>query len=186
MISFGDRVPVREGMPASDTDTSTRPVLKRVLVAVEDLSQVKQAVELARQAGASQARVLHLSLREIAGGRRFSLETGAEASRVVEATVLELRIAGIETSGVIRYALVGKAAEAIVAEATEWGADLIVLGFPRCSEFAIRLLGSVTLRVLRHAPCPVLVASAAAGDRPHRGEESIRHDPGALTATPAR
>jgi len=186
MMGFGDRVPVREGVPTSDTDTGTQPALTRVLVSVEDLSQVNDAVELARQAGASQARVLHLSLREIAGGRRFSLETEAEASRVVEATVLELRMAGVETSGVSRYALVGKAAEAIVAEAAEWGAGLIVLGSPRRSEFAARLLGSVTHRVLRRAPCPVLVASAAGKDRPHRSEETIKHDPSVLTGTPAR
>jgi hypothetical protein len=80
-------------------------------------------------------------------------------------------MAGIAASGHVRYALVDRAAEAIVADATEWGADLIVLGSPRRSELAARLFGSVTLRVLRHAPCPVLVASPAGKDRLHRAEE---------------
>jgi nucleotide-binding universal stress UspA family protein len=173
MMSFGDRVPVRDRVPASGADTSTQPVLKRVLVPVEDASQVEQMVGLARRAGASQARVLHLSLREIAGGRRFTLETDSGASRVAEATVFELRMAGIAASGQVRHALVGKAAEAIVAEAIEWGADLIVLGFPRRGELATRLFGSVTLRVLQHAPCPVLVASAAGKDRLHRAEANV-------------
>ncbi len=170
MMSFGDKVTAGVAS-ASDTETRTGPVFKRVLVPVEDASQAEQVVELARRAGASEARVLHLSLRENIGGRRFPLETGATASGIVEAAVLELHMAGMAASGQVRHVLVGKAADEIVAEATEWGADLIVLGFPRRGEFAARLFGSVTLRVLQHAPCPVLVASSAGKDRPHHVEE---------------
>ena len=61
-----------------------------------------------------------------------------------------------------------QAAEAITAEATEWGADLIILGPSSRGEFAARLRGSVTLQVLRHAPCPVLVASPAGKADSHR------------------
>ena len=167
MKSFGDRVPVAGRAPASDTDPGAQPAFRRVLVPVEDASQAEHVVELARRAGASEVRALHLNLREIAGGRRFTLETDSEASRAVEAAVFELRMAGIGASGQVRHALVGKVAEAIVAEAIEWGADLIMLGIPRRGELATRLFGSVTLRVLKHAPCPVLVASAGS-DRLHR------------------
>jgi nucleotide-binding universal stress UspA family protein len=167
MKSFGDRV------PAGDTETRTQPVFRRVLVPVEDASQAEHVVELARRAGVSEARVLHLNLRESIGGRRFALETESSASYVVEATVFKFRMAGIGASGRVHHAFVGRAAEAIVAEAIEWGADLIVLGFPRRGELATRLFGSVTLRVLQHAPCPVLVASSAGRDRLHRVEESI-------------
>ena len=75
-------------------------------------------------------------------------------------------------SGLVRQAVIGKAAEAITAEATEWGADLIILGPSRRGEFATRLLGSVTLQVIQHATCPVLVASAADSARPHEEAES--------------
>lgn len=173
MMSFGDKVPVGDRVPAGDTATRTRPVFRRVLVPVEDASQVEHVVELARRVGVSEARVLHLNLRESIGGRRFALETESSASYVVAATIFELSMAGIGASGQVRHALVGRAAEAIVAEAIEWGADLIVLGFPRRGELATRLFGSVTLRVLQHAPCPVLVASAAGRDRLHRFEESV-------------
>src|SRR5216683_1503632 len=169
----GDRMHVGEKVPASDTKTRTEPIFRRVLVAVEDASQVKQVVELARGAGASEARVLHLNLRESIGGRRYALESDSAAVYAVEATVFELSMAGIGASGQVRHALVDRAAEAIVAEAIEWGADLIVLGFPRRGELATRLFGSVTLRVLQHAPCPVLVASSAGRDRLHRVEESV-------------
>ena len=77
-------------------------------------------------------------------------------------------MAGMTASGEVRHAMIGKAAEAITAEATEWGADLIILGPSRRGEFAARLRGSVTLQVLQHAPCPVLVASPAGKADSHR------------------
>ena len=129
-------------------------------------------VELARRSGVGQARVLHLNLRESYGRPALPLETDATASYAAEAAVFELRMAGMAASGLVRHALIGKAAEAITAEATEWGADLIILGPSRRGELASRLLGSVTLNVLQHASCPVLVASPADSDRLHRGEDS--------------
>jgi nucleotide-binding universal stress UspA family protein len=159
-----DRGPVGEKVPATDTTTSTKAAFRRVLIPVGDASQAEQVVELARRVGASEARVLHLSLRENIGGRRFAVDTEADASYAVEAAIFELRMAGVGASGEIQHVLVGKAAEAIVAEATAWRADLIVLGAPRRGEFATRLFGSVTLRVLERAQCPVLVASSAASE----------------------
>jgi nucleotide-binding universal stress UspA family protein len=175
----GDRMTVGEKVQASDTRTTTEPVFRRVLVAVEDPSQVKHVAELARRAGASEARVLHLNLRESIGGRRYALESDSAASYAVEATVFELRMLGIGASGQVRHALVDKAAEAIVTDATEWGADLIVLGVPRRGEVAARLFGSVTLRVLLRAQCPVLVASSA--ERDHRTRVAEERYVGALS-----
>jgi len=143
----------------SGVETTTRRALKRALVPVADASHAEQVAELARRAGVSEARVLHLNLRESIGGRRFPLETDSSASGIAESAALELRMAGIAASGEVREAIIDRAAEAIIAEATEWDADLIVLGPPRRRELATRLFGSVTLRVLQHAPCPVLVTS---------------------------
>ena len=173
MRSFGDRVPAGDRVRASDAETGRQQVFRRVLLPVQDASKVKDVVELARRAGATEAHVLHLNLRENIGGRRFRLETESSASYVVEAAVFELSMAGIRATGHVRHALVDRAAEAIVAEAIECGADLIVLGIPRRGELATRLLGSLTLRVLQHAPCPVLVASSAGRDRLYRAEEGV-------------
>jgi nucleotide-binding universal stress UspA family protein len=172
MMSFGDRVPAGGRVPGG-TETRTPPVFRRVLVPVADASQVEHMVELAKRAGVSEARVLHLNLRENIGGRRFPLESDSSAAHVVEAAVFELSMAGIAASGQVRHALVDRAAEAIVAGAIEWGAELIVLGVPRRGEFAARLFGSVALRVLQHAPCPVLVASSADRERLHHAEDSV-------------
>jgi len=187
MMSFGDG-PVRDRVPVDGTDAKAKTEFRRVLIAVADTSQVENAVELARRTGASEARVLHLNPREIAGGRRFTLETESAAAEVVEAAVFELRMAGIASSGLVSHALVGRVAQAIVAGAIEWGADLIVLGSPGRGEFATRLFGSVTLRVLEHAPCPVLVASPAGQGRLHGVTESVASvaGPANLSATAAR
>jgi nucleotide-binding universal stress UspA family protein len=158
-MTYTDTRPATGTLPASDTGTTTPPAYRRVLIPIQDAAQAEHAVELARRAGASEALVLHLNLRESYGGRRFALETDSAASRVVEATVFELRMAGIAATGQVRPALIDRAADEIISEATEWGADLIVLGFPRRGGLTTRLFGSVTLSVLQHAPCPVLVAS---------------------------
>ena len=155
------QMPVDDKVLTADTQTTTPSLYQRVLIAVADAGQVGPLVELARRAGVREARVLHLNLRESYGGRRFPLETDAAASYAAEAAVFELRMAGMTASGEVRNAMIGKAADAITAEAAEWGADLIILGPSRRGEFAARLRGSVTLHVLEHAPCPVLVASPA-------------------------
>jgi nucleotide-binding universal stress UspA family protein len=85
-------------------------------------------------------------------------ESGREAGYLIEAAVFELRMAGIAAAGNVRPAIVDRVAEAILAEAEAFGADLIVLGSPRRGEVATRLFGSVTLRVLRRSSCPAIVA----------------------------
>ena len=181
MRSFGGKVLASDIAPASDTDTGTKQVFRRVLVAIKDESQIEQAVELAQRAGASEARVLHLNLRESIGGRRFPLETDSSAAGIVETAVLELRVAGIAATGQVRHALVDRAAQAITADATEWAADLIVLGVPRRGRLLTRLFGSVTARVQRTAPCPVLTAPA--GSRKMAGVVDAA-DGGELAAVP--
>ena len=162
------KMPVDDKVLVGDAQNTTPPLYQRVLIAIADASQVGPVTELARSAGVREARVLHLNLRESYGGRRFPLEADAAASYAAEAAVFELRMAGMATSGQVRHALIGKAAEEIIAEATEWGADLLILGPSRRGELAARLRGSVTLKVLQHAPCPVLVAAPAGEADVHR------------------
>jgi nucleotide-binding universal stress UspA family protein len=173
MHTFEDNAPVTDAALANGAHAQTQPVYKRVLVPIEDASQMERLAELTRRAGATQARVLHLNLHESIGGRQFSIETESSATRVAEAAVLELSMAGIAATGHVFRAAIDKAAEAIIAEATQWGADLIVLGAPRRRELATRLFGSVTLRVLLHAPCPVLIASPAGSDRHHHANQAV-------------
>jgi len=138
----------------------------RILVAVDDLGQSQAVLDLVKEVateGVSQVRALHLRVREVSGFGWYSRESKDDASLVADAATFELRMAGLAAGGGVRYAAVDRVAEAILAEAKAFDADLIVLGRPTRGELLTRLFGSVTLRVTRRSDCPVLVA------RPRRG-----------------
>ena len=155
-------------------------MFNRILVAVDTPEESQAALDLVRQVateGLTKVQVLHLRERELSGSAWYSREGRDEASYAAESAVFELRMSGLAAGGNIRNAIVDRVAEAILREAEAFEADLIVLGRPRRGELATRLLGSVTMRVLRRSGCPVIVAprrarrkqavtSAAASDRP--------------------
>jgi nucleotide-binding universal stress UspA family protein len=150
----------------------------RILAAIDDVSQIQDVLDLVKDVADpehSQVRALHLRLREVSGFRWYSRETSKDASFVAEAATFELRMAGLAAGGGVRYAAVDRVAEAIVAEAKAFNADLIVLGHPSRGELLTRVFGSVTLRVVRRSSCPVLVA------QPRRGGANKAMSPGAST-----
>jgi nucleotide-binding universal stress UspA family protein len=141
-------------------------MFRRIVVAVQAPDQ--GALDLVQQLateGVTEVQVLHLRERELSGPIWYARESGREAGYLIEAAVFELRMAGIAAAGNVRPAIVDRVAEAILAEAEAFGADLIVLGSPRRGEVATRLFGGVTLRVLRRSSCPVIVAPRRG---PHR------------------
>lgn len=138
----------------------------RILVAIDDIGQQPVAIDLVKNVatdGTTQVRVLHLRLREVSGFSWYARETGSEAAFVADAAVFDLRMAGLAAGGDVRYAAVDRVAEAILAEAKAFDADLIVLGGPTRGELLARLFGSVTLRVIRRSRCPVIVAPRRPG-----------------------
>jgi nucleotide-binding universal stress UspA family protein len=90
----------------------------------------------------------------------------ADAARLT----LEETLASVDTSGlpgpVTRTVTSGEAATAIVLAAK--AADLVVVGSRGLSRFERFALGSVSRRVVHHAPCPVVVLPPAAECQPHR------------------
>jgi nucleotide-binding universal stress UspA family protein len=82
---------------------------------------------------------------------------GREYAHIEKA--LEERVGRIRSAGVAAtaQAVTGTAPDAIVARAKEIDAVLIVVGSRGAGALAHILLGSVAERVVRHAPCPVLV-----------------------------
>jgi nucleotide-binding universal stress UspA family protein len=80
-------------------------------------------------------------------------EAAARREELEEAEAF-LAEAGIEARAV---AGIGDPADAIVDEAGEWGADLIVVGTRGLGGARRLLLGSVSTKVVHHAPCDVLV-----------------------------
>jgi nucleotide-binding universal stress UspA family protein len=138
----------------------------RILVAIDDFSQSQGVIDLVKDVateGVSQVRALHLRVREVSGFVWYTRETSKDASFVADAATFELRMAGLAAGGGVRYAAVDRVAEAILAEAEAFGADLIVLGPSTRGEVLTRVFGSVTLRVMGRSSCPVLVAERKRG-----------------------
>src|SRR5690242_8055202 len=73
----------------------------------------------------------------------------------VQGAVERLREPGRSVEGVV---LRGRAATTIVADARDFGADLLVVGSRGHGRIESLLVGSVSGEVVDHAPCPVLVA----------------------------
>jgi nucleotide-binding universal stress UspA family protein len=133
----------------------------RILVAISDFGESTAVLDLVKGIAideTTEVRALHLRLRELSGFSWYARETSKEASFVAEAAVFDLRMAGLAAGGDVRYAAVDRVAEAILAEAKAFDAQLIVLGSPRRGELLTRIFGSVTLRVIRRSTCPVIVA----------------------------
>jgi nucleotide-binding universal stress UspA family protein len=133
----------------------------RILLAVDDVNECRAVLDLVKDVaveGVTEVRALHLRVRELSGYRWYSAETRDQASFVAEAATFELRMAGLAVGGTVRHAAVDRVAQAILAEAKDFDAQLIVLGSPRRGEVLARLFGSVTHRVIQRSRCPVIVA----------------------------
>ncbi len=133
----------------------------RILLAIDDVNECRAVLDLVKDVaaeGVTEVRALHLRVHELSGYKWYSPETRDQASFVAEAATFELRMAGLAVGGTVRHAAVDRVAQAILAEAKDFDAQLIVLGRPRRGEVLARLFGSVTHRVIQRSRCPVIVA----------------------------
>lgn len=125
---------------------------------------LEQAIALARETGAEIAALRVFAFapvaETVAAGGSIPMEPMRLGPEERSAVTRELRefVAGVDAEAVtIRTTLhEGDPTVRIVEYATEWRADLIVLGTHGRTGFERLLLGSVTEKVLRKAPCPVL------------------------------
>jgi nucleotide-binding universal stress UspA family protein len=143
----------------------------RVLLAIDDVNECQAVLDLVKDVaaeGVTEVRALHLRVHELSGYRWYSPETRDQASFVAEAATFELRMFGLAAGGTVRHAAVDRVAQAILAEAKDFDAQLIVLGRPRRGEVLARLFGSVTHRVILRSRCPVIVAPRRPAARPRR------------------
>jgi nucleotide-binding universal stress UspA family protein len=101
-------------------------------------------------------RLVHVWTHVGAGGTKFGVETGDPPRQAEDLIEREIGNAG-ETEGIKleRRVVEGNAADALVAEVSD--GDLLVVGSRGHGVLAGALLGSVSQRCVRHAPCPVVV-----------------------------
>lgn len=93
---------------------------------------------------------------------RLDQELTSYAESVLETAARRLARTGARFE---REVLRGRPASAIIGDAAEWRADLVVVGSRGHGAIASMLLGSVGAEIVDQAPCPVLVARARTTDR---------------------
>ena len=81
-------------------------------------------------------------------------QQASSAEEIIERAAELLKKAGLSTETAVRE---GDPRSAIVDEAHEWGADLIVVGSHGRTGLSRWLLGSVAQAIVGHAPCSVEV-----------------------------
>jgi nucleotide-binding universal stress UspA family protein len=132
--------------------------LRRILVPVDFSPSTWPALEaattLARMAQA-EVQLLHVwEAPALAGPAEVYVDEDAESA--LESLLAEARQRGLIAHGA--RAISGIPHNAIVHEAEHGHYDLIVMGRHGRTALARALLGSVAERVVRHAPCAVLLA----------------------------
>lgn len=138
---------------------------QRILVAVDatpESADVLAAVaDLAKPLGA-QVRVLHVQTVDVVDGGSaggfVEEESDTEAKKVVTDAVDKLRAAGVaEVEGWAGETLRSDIPNAVLDQAKDYGADVLVLGARRYHGLARLFLGSVSDAIVHRAPCPVLL-----------------------------
>ncbi len=139
-------------------------MFKHILVAIDgsEYSQraLPTAIEVARKFD-SDVFVLHISEHDKGRAVAYSIESPAEATRLVADAVTRISAAGLTAKGAVHDVAAGHVAKNIVETASQVGADLIVMGSRGLSDVQGILLGSVTHKTMQLAQTAVLVVRGA-------------------------
>ena len=140
----------------------------RVLLAVDEDAASEEAVNKVgerRWAEGTFVRVLHVVGNFVPPAQELWFDAGGDPDRAREeirerSTELTERVGGwLREQGLAVETAVrdGEPGRAVVEEAKEWGADLVVIGTRGHGGLRRLLEGSVSRYVIDHAPCPVEV-----------------------------
>ena len=149
--------------------------MKRMLVAVDGseygLAAVEAAARLAVERGITSVTLINV-IPTVASTMGVMLTSAPpediEAWEVFEKPKAILKKAGLEAKLLLRE---GDPADEIITSARNEGYDLIVVGHRGLSPIRAFLLGSVSSRVVTHAPCSVLVVRPGLEDNSQPGAE---------------
>lgn len=128
---------------------------------------IEQAIELGQGREGWDLHVLGVldnraGLGDITGANKLDYAAAEKSQEVIRASVQRMLLeSGASPRNLYVHARIGTPAKEIVALAAEATADILVVGTHGRSGVGRWLLGSVAEKVVRYAPCPVLVA------RPH-------------------
>jgi nucleotide-binding universal stress UspA family protein len=144
---------------------------KRILVGYDDSEvagrALAEALGLARDSGAV-VKVVHavdvmlLSTGEVYMDlEAYRRERVAAGQDVLARAATQARDAGVAVETALVEVEGTQFSNALIAEARNWGAELIVLGTHGRGALAHLLMGSVAERVVRHSPVPVLLVKGS-------------------------
>ena len=137
-------------------------MFKNIVYATDGSDHARQAMVYARDLAKSNNATLFVvhaypSISDLLGYKEYDAIASrriAHAQEIVGQVIRELKDAGIDLE---QEVLEGPTAEAILRVADIRKADLIIVGARGRGSFKGLLLGSVSQKVIQHAPCPVLV-----------------------------
>lgn len=139
---------------------------RKILVAIDSepiaARAADTAAEFARLAGAELAFV-HVIDDALVNPADTAVQPAvlvASAKEEAKKLIADFRRRLPPPAAALEFVAIGKPATEIVSAATEWPADLIVIGSHGRGGIKRALLGSVAEGVMRHAPCPVLIVRA--------------------------
>ncbi|HET7465332.1 MAG TPA: universal stress protein [Candidatus Dormibacteraeota bacterium] len=140
-------------------------MFKRVLVAIDGSDYSKKALPVAIEVARKfegELFVLHVAEHDRGRAAAFTLETPAEATRLVADAVAQAREAGLVAHGSLVDKAAGHVPQAITEAAAAQQIDLIVMGSRGLSDAQGFLVGSVTHKVIQTVEIPVLVTRGGA------------------------
>jgi nucleotide-binding universal stress UspA family protein len=146
----------------------------KVLLAIDEDAASEEAVNQVggrSWEGGTAVRVLHVVGKFVPPAQELWFDAGGDLDRAREeirerSTELTERIGGwLREQGLTVETAVrdGEPGPAVVEEAKEWGADLVVIGSRGHRGLRRLLEGSVSRYVVDHAPCPVEVIHGQGG-----------------------
>lgn len=137
-------------------------MFKKVLVAVDGSAANQAALSMAGQLAKDGAQLVLLNVIIPVPARVGAGEPPLdESAHVLADAAATIKAAGGSVGKEIQsYAGIRGPAHEIIEAAQSEGCDLIVTGSRGHSAWLGMALGSVSLRVLHHAPCPVLIVPA--------------------------
>lgn len=171
----------------------------RIIVAVDGSptaqAGLREAIRIAQSSG-GRVRLVHvideLSFAMAMGGNAWGYAGDMLAllrengQRILDEALAQVRLAGVAVEGALYDSFAGTVQEQLLAEASQWKADLIVMGTHGRRGVGRMMLGSSAEQVVRQADVPVLLIRKPAGDDadaadvPQSGEKQA----GATTGAP--
>ncbi len=135
-------------------------MFERILFAVDRSPSCERAarvtMDLAKRYGAD-VLVLHVREDVFTKFGTYETEASADASEIVDETVRMLKDEGVSVRGELREAASGRVPRVILEAMSDHDAGLLVLGSSDGPDWGGLFVEGVTHRILRIAPCPVLV-----------------------------